>query len=126
MFELGFIDREEKGRALKTKLKFSPKSSGIKAPHFVMMVKEYLTSKYGEEAVARGGLKVVTTLDWKLQQIAEKTITDGVSRNTQLYSGKNGALVAQDPKTGQILALVGSKDFLTLTTTETSMSLPRD
>ena len=111
MFELGFIDREEKGRALKTKLKFSPKSSGIKAPHFVMMVKEYLTSKYGEEAVARGGLKVVTTLDWKLQQIAEKTITDGVSRNTQLYSGKNGALVAQDPKTGQILALVGSKDF---------------
>ncbi len=111
MFELGFIDPEEKDRAFKTKLKFSSKSTGIKAPHFVMMVKEYLTNKYGEEAVARGGLKVVTTLDWNLQQIAEKTIADGVSRNTRLYSGKNGSLVAQDPKTGQILALVGSKDF---------------
>ncbi|MBI5147582.1 MAG: penicillin-binding protein [Parcubacteria group bacterium] len=111
MLELGFIDQEEKNRALKMKLKFSPKSIGIKAPHFVMMVKEYLTNKYGEEAVARGGLRVVTSLDWNLQQIAEKTIADGVSRNAKLYSGKNGSLVAQDPKTGQILALVGSKDF---------------
>ena len=60
----------------------------------------------------KGGLNVITTLDWKFQKAAEQTIEDGAKRNAELYDGRNVALVAQDPKTGQILALVGSKDYL--------------
>ncbi len=112
MFKLGFIDEEEKQRAQNYKLSFTNQNIGsIKAPHFVMMVRDYLTSKYGEEVVEKGGLRVVTTLDWPLQKIAEIVIKEGAERNTQLYQGKNAALVAQDPKTGQILALVGSRDY---------------
>ncbi|MEK7496221.1 MAG: penicillin-binding transpeptidase domain-containing protein [Patescibacteria group bacterium] len=76
------------------------------------MVKEFLVEKYGEEILEKGGLNVITTLDWKFQKAAEQTIEDGAKRNAELYDGRNAALVAQDPKTGQILALVGSKDYL--------------
>ena len=113
MFKSGFIDEEEKERAKNHKIKFSEQNIGlIKAPHFVMMVKDYLAEKYGEEILEKGGLNVITTLDWNFQKTAEQTIGDGAKRNTELYDGRNAALVAQDPKTGQILALVGSKDYL--------------
>lgn len=113
MFKSGFIDEEEKERAGNSKIKFSEQNIGlIKAPHFVMMVKEFLVEKYGEEILEKGGLNVITTLDWKFQKAAEQTIEDGAKRNAELYDGRNAALVAQDPKTGQILALVGSKDYL--------------
>ncbi|PIT97019.1 penicillin-binding protein, partial [Candidatus Berkelbacteria bacterium CG10_big_fil_rev_8_21_14_0_10_41_12] len=112
MYKLNFIDQEEKIRAQTAKVKFEPRSLGlIKAPHFVLMVKDYLVNKYGEETVTNGGLKVITSLDWELQQIAEQVVLEGSQRNTELYQGKNAALVAQDAKTGQILALVGSKDY---------------
>ena len=112
MLRLGFIDEEEKTRSQGVELKFTrPNIGSIKAPHFTMMVRDYLNNKYGEDVVEKGGLKVITTLDWKLQEIAEATIEEGAERNSQLYQGKNAALVAQDPKTGQILALVGSKDY---------------
>jgi len=112
MSELNFIDQEEKIRARTAKVKFEPQSLGlIKAPHFVLMVKDYLVNKYGEETVTNGGLKAITSLDWELQQIAEQVVLEGAQRNTELYQGKNAALVAQDAKTGQILALVGSKDY---------------
>jgi len=112
MFKLGFIDEQQKQLAQNTKPKFSNQSIGsIKAPHLVMMVYDYLSGKYGEDVVEKGGLRVITTLDWPLQELAEKTVKEGAERNTQLYQGKNAALVAQDPKTGQVLALVGSKDY---------------
>ena len=112
MFELKFIDKEEKIRSQNKELKFtSPNIGSIKAPHFVMMVREYLNNKYGEETIERGGLKIITTLDWPLQEIAEKAVREGAERNEELYKGKNSALVAQDAKTGQILALVGSRDY---------------
>ena len=112
MNKLGFIDKQEEESAQKIKLVFASQNIGIiKAPHFVMMVEDYLIQKYGEDIVEKGGLRVITTLDWKLQQIAETAVENGANRNTELYQGKNAALVAQDPKTGQILALVGSKDY---------------
>ena len=112
MNKLGFIDKQEEESAQKIKLVFASQNIGIiKAPHFVMMIKDYLIQKYGEDIVEKGGLRVITTLDWKLQQIAETAVENGANRNTELYQGKNAALVAQDPKTGQILALVGSKDY---------------
>ncbi|PIR44375.1 hypothetical protein COV23_00160 [Candidatus Wolfebacteria bacterium CG10_big_fil_rev_8_21_14_0_10_31_9] len=112
MYNIGFIDEEEMIRNQKISPIFLQKSfDGIKAPHFVMMVKDYLLNKYGEDTVNRGGLKITTSLNWNLQQIAEKAVKDGAKRNAELYKGKNAALVAQDPKTGQILALVGSADY---------------
>lgn len=87
-----------------------PRIESITAPHFVMFVKELLTEKYGEKAVEQGGLKVITTLDLDMQQKAEEAIAGGMERVNQ-YGGSNAALTALDPKTGQILAMVGSKDF---------------
>lgn len=112
MAKLGYITDEQKMSAQKEKLDFLSQNLGsIKAPHFVMMVRDYLIGKYGEDVVQTSGLKVITTLDMNLQTIAEQAVRDGASRNTQLYNGHNAALVAEDPKTGQILALVGSKDY---------------
>ena len=111
MRSLGKITKEELVAALSETVEISTPTQGIKAPHFVMMVQDYLVGKYGEEQVRKGGLKVVTTLNWKLQEIAEKAVKDGVENNRKLYKGKNGALLAQDPKTGQILAMVGSYDY---------------
>lgn len=117
MTELGFITEEEAEQALaeSPNIKFAPPISGIiKAPHFVLTVKDILVSRYGEEVVEKGGLKVITTLDWEIQEAAEQFIKEGAERNDELYAGKNAALVAQDPKTGQVLALVGSRDYYAL------------
>lgn len=111
MMLLGYISKEEKEMAQKDKLKFAPRASGLKAPHFALMVQEYLNTKYGEDFVESAGLNVITTLDWDLQQSAEKAIKEGAERNKNLYQGYNAALVAQDATTGQILSLVGSKDY---------------
>ncbi len=112
MLKLGFIDAEQKNQAKTAKLIFaSPSLGNIKAPHFVMEVKECLINRYGEEIVQKGGLKVITTLDYEMQKLAETAVTEGAQRNENLYQGKNAALVAQDAKTGQILALVGSRDY---------------
>ncbi len=112
MYKLGFIDEEEKNRAQKVAANITPQSVGsIKAPHFVMMIRDYLNNKYGEDVVEKGGLKVISTLDWPMQQIAEKVVEEGAMRNSELYHGQNAALVAQDAKTGQVLVMVGSKDY---------------
>lgn len=111
MHKLGFITEEEKEKAKKEKLNFAPGYSTIKAPHFVIMTQEYLNKKYGEDFVRTAGLKVITTLDWNFQELGEKVVAEGAQRNKELYQGHNAALVAQDASTGQILALVGSKDY---------------
>ena len=75
------------------------------------MVREYLINKYGEDMVQNGGLKVTTTLDTKLQKIAEEVVEKYAKINTERYKANNAAFVASDPRTGQILAMVGSKDY---------------
>ncbi len=112
MLELGFISKADHDAAKQQVLKFAPPSLGlIKAPHFSLAVKDYLTSRYGDTLVENGGLKVITTLDWGLQQIAEKAVEEGSANNQQTYGAKNAAMAVQDPQTGQILALVGSRDY---------------
>lgn len=114
MYDQGKISQQVYEQAKNEKIEFAVKSEGIKAPHFVFMVLDQLLEekdKYTDETIRTGGLKVITTLDWKLQEAAEKAVADGAARNEKLYKGKNAALVAQDPKTGQILALVGSRDY---------------
>ncbi|MGB7958128.1 MAG: transglycosylase domain-containing protein [Minisyncoccia bacterium] len=115
MYDLKKITKTQFNGAVAEKITFQPQSiGGIKAPHFVMAVEEYLVQKYGEAMVDNTDMKVITTLDWNLQQEAETAISQGVAQNQKLYQGGNGALVAQDPKTGQILALVGSSDYFNI------------
>ena len=97
-------------KALEEKLEFKQSAASFKAPHFVFYVKEELAGIFGEALVEQGGLQVKTTLDMKLQQEAEKIVKDEVEAARGLYVG-NGSLVALDTKTGQVLAMVGSKDY---------------
>ena len=111
MKNLGYISPEEYEKAIKEKFEFRPSRENISAPHFVMMVREYLTKKYGEEMVQSGGLKIITSLDYSLQAMAEEVVSKQAEKNEQLYKARNAALTAIDPRTGQILAMVGSRDY---------------
>ncbi len=91
---------------------FKPNSeSGILAPHFVIFIRQYLEERYGMEALEQEGFKVVTTLDYDLQKIAEDIIKKYAFINKEKFDAENAALVAIDPKTGHILAMVGSRDY---------------
>ena len=108
----GFITTDEYEQAKNEEVEFEPQLvSGIKAPHFVMYIREQLAEKYGEEALAEKGYKVITTLDWELQKKAEEIVKEKVEINTEKYNATNAGLVAVDPKTGDLLVMVGSKDY---------------
>lgn len=111
MKNLGYITETEYASASKEQIVFTPLLEKIPAPHFVIMVKEYLMQKYGENTVENGGLNIITTLDATFQSIAEETVTKYAAINKEKYKANNAALVAIDPKTGDVLALVGSKDY---------------
>lgn len=112
MLEHGLITEEERARALEEKVQFRGRQeAGIKAPHFVFYIREYLEEKYGVETVEKGGLRVVTTLDYDLQQKAEDIVRVHALRNARNFNASNAALVAIDPKTGQVLSMVGSRDY---------------
>jgi len=110
MAKLGFITEEEVKTAEEKVIQFSPITQPIKAPHFVMYVKDILEQKYGEDFLKTAGLKVYTTLDWDLQYFAETTIEE-IAKSNEGYNAYNAALVSIDPKTGEILSMIGSKDW---------------
>lgn len=91
-------------------LEFERAASEIKAPHFVFYVRSQLEDMFGEELVERGGLKVTTSLDWELQEQAEEIVFEEVE-SVEKYDISNGASLAMDPNNGEILAMVGSKDY---------------
>ncbi len=111
MVEQGYITREEAEGAKATKIVFSEQRESISSPHFVMYVREILVEKYGEKMVEEGGLKVTTTLDPQKQAIAEEVVTKYGNKNASSWGASNTALVSTDPKTGQILAMIGSRDY---------------
>ncbi len=91
---------------------FKPSSeTGILAPHFVIYIRQYLEEKYGREALEEQGFKVITTLDYDLQAIAESVVKKYAFLNKEKFDAENAALSAVDPKTGQILVMVGSRDY---------------
>lgn len=110
MVEEGYIKKDEAEKAKAEQLNFQSSIVDIQAPHFVMYVREYLAQKYGETAAAQGGLRVVTTLDLETQLQAEKIVKDNIDK-LKGYNVGNGAALVTKPKTGEILAMVGSKDF---------------
>lgn len=112
MVEDGYITDEQAEAAKKEELRYRTAQNevGFKAPHFVLYVKQKLIEQYGDKLVEQGGLKVTTTLDYKLQEEVEKIVKDELEKLGE-YKVGNGAVVVLDPKTGQILAMVGSKDY---------------
>ncbi len=111
MREQGYITVEQESQAKEEKVTFNKIKTGITAPHFVLYVQDYLAQKYGEKTLQEGGLKVYTTLDTHLQEIAEQSVKEGVEKSVKRNKNNNAALVAMNPKTGEILAMVGSKDY---------------
>lgn len=111
MAELGYISKDQAEAAKSEKISFKPMQESIIAPHFVMYIKELLSEKYGENFIGQEGLKVYTTIDLDKQKIAEEAIKMGVEANGKKYGFGNASLVSLDPKTGQILAMVGSAAF---------------
>lgn len=115
MVEQGYITKKQakEAKAVDILAQIHPlksKYNGIRAPYFVLSAKQELEKKYGNETVQRGGWKVITTVDLKLQDLAEKEVNDGLPL-IKYYGGDNAAFVAEDVPTGQVVALVGGVDF---------------
>ncbi len=110
MADLGYITRDQEKQAQQEELSFQLPQVPLHAPHFVMYVRDFLVKRYGLPMVERGGLTVTTSLDLKLQEMAEKIVAEEVASNVYLNL-TNGAALITAPKTGDILAMVGSKDF---------------
>lgn len=102
-------DQEEEAVNQLVGVKFVGKSASFKAPHFVTYIQSILAARYGESAL-QSGMKITTTIDWDLQEKAQQIVADEIQK-VEAQHITNGAAVAVDPKTGQILAMVGSKDF---------------
>lgn len=112
MLDLGFISQGEFEASGKELVEFLPQAdTGIHAPHFVIFVRSYLEEKYGKETVESGGLRVITTLDFEMQKKAEEIVKKYALENKEKFNAENASLVAIDPKTGQILTMVGSRDY---------------
>lgn len=110
MGDLGMIPKEEVEKAKKEELQFQAASDNIQAPHFVFYIKELLDQEYGERVVEQGGLKIITSLDMRLQLLAEETLKAYKDR-LKTGGAENASLVSINPKTGEILAMVGSIDY---------------
>ncbi len=112
MLDLQLITEEQHESAVAENVEFLTKNdSSLRAPHFVMFVKDYVTQKYGEELVSDGGLRIITTLDYGMQQKAEDVVTKFSPSLESNFNASNTAMVAIDPKTGDILTMVGSRDY---------------
>lgn len=105
-----FITNDQETEAINKKLTFIPNQKEIKAPHFVMYIRSLLVNKYGEEMVEKGGLEVTTSLDLPIELMAEKIVNDEVTSLKGLNVGNGDALVV-NPKTGEIIAMVGSSNY---------------
>ncbi|MDO8482979.1 MAG: penicillin-binding protein [bacterium] len=112
MLEKEFITKDEYVEAAAESVVWRPQENlGIKAPHFVMYIREQLEETYGDKMLLEGGLKVISTLDYGLQEKAEVLAKKYAADNEKNFNAENLALTALDPKTGQILVMLGSRDY---------------
>ena len=112
MFSHGYITAAERDSAKAEQVVFVPQqSSSIQAPHFVFYVEQYLEQKYGEDAIQTSGWKVTTTLDATMQAQAESIVNAGALSNATKFNASNAGLIALDPNNGQILVMVGSRNY---------------
>lgn len=113
MLKVGYISQDQFEKAVETKLEFAPPKIEINAPHFVMFVRDLLVDQYGEELISHGGLRVTTTLDLKLQRTAESVLNQELNRLAGMNVNNGSALITR-PNSGEILAMVGSKNYFDL------------
>ena len=108
----GYITKEQETSAgeMLPNVEFQPKGASFNAPHFVQYVQKILEETYGQAAVEQGGLTVTTTLDLDLQDEVQTIVTEEIAKVEKQHI-TNGAAIVLDPTTGEILAMVGSKDF---------------
>lgn len=113
MYDLGFISEKQESDSLAELLTytFNSRRTEIKAPHFVMYIRKLLEEKYGKELLQAGGLKIITTLDYSLQEKSEEIVTAQGDINATKYNAKNAAAMTIRPSSGEILAMVGSRDY---------------
>lgn len=111
MVAKGFLDSAEASQAKQEKLVYAPQSTAILAPHAVMMVKEALVDRFGPKLVEEGGLQVTTTIDLAVQNMAENVVKEQIEAIEESHNVHNGAAVVMNPQTGEVLAVVGSKDY---------------
>ena len=117
MESLGFITTDQYNQALAEKVTFLPSATQtIKAPHFVMYVIQYLEQKYGVNEVENGGLNVITTLSYPLEEKFEQAVKSYIDTQGPNFNMSNAASVAINPKNGDILSMVGSYDYFSTTT----------
>lgn len=110
MYEQEYISKMQMEKAISEELKFQKVADSIKAPHFVLYVKDLLEKKYGQQLIEQGGFKVKTSLDFSLQDFAQTTVASEVAK-LKGYKVSNAASLVVRPATGEILAMVGSKDY---------------
>lgn len=110
MEEEGYITKLEREQAASEPLNFAISKNDIKAPHFVFYVRDVLTQLYGEETVLKGGLRVTTTLDLGLHDAVQASVSAEIE-NLKGYNVGNGAAMVVKPDTGEILSMVGSRDY---------------
>ena len=108
---LKYYSEEEIKQAEEEKVVFIPPEHNFPAPHFVMYVRSLLYEKFSEEELEKGGYTIITSLDMNLQKIAEEVVTKYGDFNEERTGVQNMGLVAEDPNTGQILAMVGSRNY---------------
>lgn len=113
MVEDRYVTKKEAEDALLQTTHFIPPQIGIRAPHFVMYVRDLLEKRYGARLVERGGLRVRTSLDAPVQDRAEEIVRTHIENLRNLRVG-NGATLVTNPKTGEILSMVGSRDYFNL------------
>jgi 1A family penicillin-binding protein len=109
----GYITPDQFAKASEEKLVFTgatQRQASTQAPHFVAYLREQLAQKYGEDTITRSGFKIYTTLDAQLQSSAQTTVSKRIAA-LKGTGANNGALVALDPNTGHVLAMVGSADY---------------
>ena len=111
MVEDGFITQGDADGAKQESTAVLRVDGEIVAPHFIFYVKQLLEEEHGQRLVEEGGLKVTTTIDYDLQVLAQEEVAKAVDERGASLKFSNAALVALDPKTGQILAMVGSHDY---------------
>ncbi len=113
MVSANFIDTKKMEELKKTPLRFTSQREEIKSPHFIFYVKDLLVSEVGQKTIEEGGLSITTSLDLNLQKKVEEIITEELDKLKKL-NVTNGAALVINPKTGEILAMVGSKDYFDL------------
>jgi len=113
MNEDGYITKEQEEESVSQleNVEFLNRGANFKAPHFVQYVQSILEERYGERITEQGGLRVTTTLDLELQEKAQEIVADEISKVEDTYHITNGAAVVINPQTGEIMAMVGSKNF---------------